>query len=478
MTLLKHFFSKNEEEIKNIIENKEIIILKGWINTFRKQTPICFFTINDGSTSSNIQVLFDYSINTDNKELLDKIEKLNNGCYIKFSGIVVISPAKGQKYEIQLKDIFDIGECDAFIYPIKKNNKLENLREYAHLRCRTKTLSSVMRIRNTILFETHNFFQFNNFLNLDPNIITTNECEGGAGVFTVTELMDKNIKDIPSKNNIIQYKKDHFKKQAFLTVSSQLQLEAMACSMGNVYTLNKSFRSEHSLTKKHVSEFTHLEIEMIDINNHELMDIGAEYIKYIIDKVFEKNKEDIQQISNFSSKGLEDKYNNDFKNLNFIKVSYNDCIDLLQKEKQNISSEFNINYGDDLSSEAEDYLTKYYKSAVFVYNWPYEIKSFYMKQNNDANKTCSNFDLLMPFGIGELIGGSMREENYDLLKSGMESKNVNINGLEWYLDLRKYGTVKHGGFGLGIDRLIMMLTGMKSIKDVIPFPVYYQNLNF
>jgi asparaginyl-tRNA synthetase len=446
--------------------NKEIII-NGWIRTYRKQNDLCFFNLNDGSEPNGLQVI----CSKDNS-LFEELDNVCQGCYIKVSGLLIESPASGQDLELQLKKIIEIGSTNSFEYPIKKKIKIDTLRQIAHLRPRTKTISCVFRIRNTIMYETHNFFQSKDFLNLDPNIITINECEGGAGVFTVTELLTNKISDIPVNKNMINYKKDHFKKQAYLTVSSQLQLEALACSMGNVYTMNKSFRSEHSSTNKHASEFTHLEIEMIDIDNMELMKIGEEYIKYIINKVVERNSDDIDELNHYSCRGLKSKIE-ELKELKFNYVSYDECLDTLINKMK-----LNIEYGEDLSSDAEKVLTEYYNGAVFVYNWPYNIKSFYMKQSNDGKKLCYNFDLLMPYGIGELIGGSMREDDYDNLLNGMNTKGVSSKNLQWYLDLRKYGTVKHGGFGLGIDRLIMMMTGMKNIRDVIPFPVNYENCNY
>lgn len=238
--------------------------------------------------------------------------------------------------------------------------------------------------------------------------------------------------------------------------------------------MNKSFRSEHSHTNKHVSEFTHLEIEMINIENNDLMDVGEAYIQHIISSVYEKHKNsDLKELNMFACKGILERFDK-LLNLQFKRVSYKDCIEILQKNK------YMIDYGQDLSSDAENFLTNYYDSAVFVYNWPYSIKSFYMKQSRDGLNPdiCENFDLLMPYGVGELIGGSMREDIYDKLIEGMRNKGVSEKGLEWYLDLRKYGSVPHGGFGLGIDRLLMMITGIQNIKDVIPFPVYYENCKF
>lgn len=442
------------------------ICIHGWIRTYRKQNDLCFFNINDGSNPDGIQVVVNKDFDN-----YDIIELLGLGSYVKVEGKLITSPAKEQDFELQLNKVIDYGLANTMDYPIKKNTKLDSLRLISHLRPRTNIFGCVNRIRNTLMYETHNFFQNNDFMNLDPNIITINECEGGAGVFTVTELMGNSIRDVPSNNGKINYKKDHFKQQAYLTVSSQLQLEALACSMGNVYTMNKSFRAEHSNTNKHVSEFTHLEIEMIDCTNNDLMDISEKYIKFIIQKVFEKNIKDIQKLNQFSCKGLLSKYD-DFLNMNFHRVTYDDAIELLLTKKMN------INYGDDLSSDAEHIITQHYEGPVFVYNWPLELKSFYMKQSTENDILCYNFDLLMPYGIGELIGGSMREDNYDKLLNIMNLKQVSIKSLKWYLDLRQFGTVIHGGFGLGLDRFLMLLTGIKNIKDVIPFPVYYENCNF
>jgi asparaginyl-tRNA synthetase len=466
---------KDREKVESELLNKQYTV-QGWIRTYRNQADLCFFQINDGTHSESLQVICEHSDET--QDLQKVLNTLNMGSYVKVSGTLIESPAKGQLFELKLSDIVYSSPCDPVLYPIKKNIKLDGLRDLAHLRARTKVFGSVYRIRNTLFYETHRFFQTQTpaFLNLDPNIITINECEGGAGVFTVTELLSNNAttRDIPNRNGSIQYGKDHFRQQAYLTVSSQLQLEALACGMGNVYTMNKSFRSEHSHTNKHASEFTHLEIEMIDVENKDLMDIGEAYIKHIISSVYEKHKDtDLKELDGFVCKGILQRFE-EMTQLEFKRVSYKDCIHILQEKG------FEIQYGEDLSSDAENFLTKHFSSAVFVYNWPYSIKSFYMKQSRDSSDPdiCENFDLLMPYGVGELIGGSMREEEYERLIEGMKNKGVARKGLEWYLDLRKYGSVPHGGFGLGIDRLLMMVTGIPNIKDVIPFPVYFENCKF
>lgn len=489
-TPIAYFFERSEEKNTENTENTTTIdkkvgekyIVHGWVRTIRNQNDLCFFQLNDGSHAESIQVVVDKTskdvdteTETETEPKPEIIDTITPGSYIKVVGQLVNSPAQGQKYELQLHSIHQLHTTDPVLYPIKKNVRLDALRDYAHLRSRTKIFGCIFRIRNTLMYETHRFFQeqYPKFLNIDPNIITINECEGGAGVFTVTEMMNDSTRDIPNKNGVIQYTKDHFKQHAFLTVSSQLQLEALACGIGNVYTMNKSFRSEHSHTNKHVSEFTHLEIEMIDVKNGDLMDIGEAYIRHCIGKIYETHKDtDLKELDSFACKGILERYR-DFLQLKFVRISYTEAIDILKENG------YNIAYGEDLSSETENFLTKYFNGAVFVYDWEYKIKSFYMKRSRkDGETTCENFDLLMPYGIGELIGGSMREYDYKMLVENMREKGVREKGLEWYLDLRRFGTVEHGGFGLGMDRLLMMLTGIQNIKDVIPFPVYYENCKF
>jgi len=439
------------------------IEVNGWVLTIRSQKDYSFIQITDGSTSNNLQLVVNNNIKHNN---------IYTGTSIKAIGVLIESPAKGQDYELQVLSLEILGNVNPEEYPLAKGKlPLTYLRNYSHLRFRTKTFSSIFRIKSSISFATHVFFNKNNYLHLDPNILTVNECEGGAGVFQVTE---KDISDLDKLEKIkdthkYDWSKDHFDKPVYLTVSSQLQLEAISCGLGAVYTMNKSFRSEHSNTNKHLSEFTHLEIENCFINLEDLMDIGEKYIKFIGEYLLNNNLDDLKSLDNFISKGLIDKIKSILES-NFIRVSYEDAIQLIKS-----SSNIEINYGDDLSSEAENFLTSHYGDIpVFVFNWPISIKSFYMKQNDD-NITCANFDLLMPYKVGELIGGSMREENLDKLLKIMEIKGIDPKPLDFYLDLRRFGTVPHGGFGLGLDRLCMLFTGMENIKDVIPYPVYYKN---
>ena len=369
---------------------------------------------------------------------------------------------------------------DSGSYPIAKTRiNLDTLRNYCHLRARTSTFGCIFRIRSNMMYATHQFYHEHEFLHLDPNIITVNECEGGAGVFTVSEMFSDQVNNIPivKESNNVDWKKDHFEKKAYLTVSSQLQLEALACALGNVYTTNKSFRSEHSLTSKHVSEFTHLEIEQCFTSFDDLMNIAEDYVKFVINYIKIHNNKDLNVLNAYTSKGLIERLYKLSKQ-EFKRITYTDAIQCIQEDLSNKIVKLNERpkYGDDLGSEHENYLTSKFDCPIFITHWPLSIKSFYMKQCDDG--TCESFDLLMPYGIGELIGASQREESYDKVIKQMDKLNIPKEPLNFYLDLRKYGTCQHGGFGLGMDRFLMLLTGIKSIKDVIPFPVYHTTCQY
>jgi asparaginyl-tRNA synthetase len=438
------------------------IQIKGLITTIRNQKDIIFININDGTNVSGCQLVGN---NTD--------LKISLGCSIVCNGKVIKSPAKGQKYEIEIINLILIGTCDSESYPLfKSKTSLQYLRNYEHLRFRTKTFGSIFRIRSSLMFATHLFFHDNNYMQLDPNIITLNEAEGGCGAFQLTEKDISNINLLEKKNNLYDWSKDHFTKPVYLTVSSQLQLEAISCALGAVYTMNKSFRAEHSNTTKHVSEFTHLEIENTFIDLDNLLEISEKYIKFVGNYILNHSITDLENLDSFVSKGVLNRIKKLLDN-DFIRIEYINAIKLINEK-----SKIKIVYGDDLNSEAENFITEYYNDTpVFVVNWPLSIKSFYMKQNED-NLTCSNFDLLMPYKIGELIGGSMREDDLDKLVSVMKIKNVSQEPLNFYLDLRKFGTVPHGGFGLGFDRLCQFFCSIENIRDVIPFPNAYQSCKY
>lgn len=463
----------HELNLKYIDLLNTTININGWVLTIRTQKDITFIKVNDGSNAKGIQLI-----------VTSKLPELNNittGCSINASGLLVKSPAVEQPYELYVKDLKIIGTSDPELYPLAKGKlPMDYLRKYAHLRCRTSSFGSIFRIKSAISNATHEFFKNKGFNHINPNIVTVNECEGGAGVFQLTEHDISNHKTLPlmkdmSGNTIINmhdWKQDHFDRPAFLTVSSQLQLEALACSIGSVYTTNKSFRSEHSTTNKHLSEFEHLEIEDIFITLDDLMQTGEDYIKYVGNYLLQIMNEDIDNLGKFVSKGLKDRIVS-IVSSKFTRLTYTDAIELLKKVKTFSKPAV---FGDDLSSEYENYLTEHFNGPVFVYNWPASIKSFYMKQLPDG--LCENFDLLMPYKVGELIGGSMREDNLDVMLKVMKDKGVSPDPLQFYLDLRRFGTVPHGGFGLGLDRMCMMFTGMESIKDVVAFPVYYKNCNY
>ena len=442
------------------------VTVQGWVVTSRDQKELTFLKLNDGTHPAGLQVLAatPYPV----------------GSALRIEGLVVESPAAGQAIELKATRIEVLGSCDPE-YPLMKTKmSLEYLRDLPHLRARTSTFGSVFRIKSMISQATHTFWAREGFLHLDPNIMTVNECEGGAGVFQVTERDISVPSKLPLCKEIItdasgvsqtrvteqyDWSRDHFGKPVFLTVSSQLQLEALACSLGSVYTMNKSFRSEHSNTNKHLSEFTHLEIETCFGNLDGLMDLAERYIKFLCNHVLAEATADLENLERFVSKGLLARIRT-LRDGIFHRITYTEAIRVAQAAGKSIV------YGDDLSSEVETALTAQYGGPVFVSHWPFAIKSFYMKQEGEL---CQNFDLLMPYKIGELIGGSMREDCLEALVAAMVKKGVPPDSMKFYTDLRRYGSVPHGGFGLGFDRLTMLFTGMENIRDTVPFPVAYRS---
>jgi len=471
---------KQLQELDCMWDENAIYNVNGWVRTVRSSSnELSFCNINDGSNVNGLQIIISTDFIT--QKLLDEFNQtIKTGCYINVKGKFTLSPAKGQKYELQLLSFNIIGSVpDNYILGGKSRMNMDTLREIAHLRPRTSVFGSIFRIRSKLLKILHDFYESEGFLLLDPNIITINECEGGAGVFQLTEYdisKSENLKY--DKNGDYIWQKDHFQRPAYLTVSSQLQLEAMACSMGNVYTMNKSFRSEHSSTSKHVSEFTHLEIEMVNNTLDDLMNISEKMIKYCVTEILKHCEEDIDNLNKFASKGIKNKLI-DLMDYKFYKIKYSDVINIINDDiqKNKIKDLPLLNCGDDLSSAHENYITEKY-GPTFVTHWPLSIKSFYMKQCRDELLFCESFDLLMPYGVGEMIGASMREHDYQKLYDIMIEKNINTEELKFYLDLREYGSCPHGGFGLGFDRLLMLMTGIQNIKDVIPLPVYYKNCKY
>ena len=466
-------------KISTIFKTYESLIdteidVQGWVTTSRSQKDLTFVKINDGSHPYGLQLVVNGS------------EKYSVGSSLQVKGKLIKSPAEGQLYELQSSDIKVLGHCDANTYPLSKTKmSLDYLRTQNHLRFRTSTFGSVFRIKSAISHATHKFYEEQGYLHIDPNIMTVNECEGGAGVFQVTEKDISDVSKLPTKKleTIIEGKKskvdttqydwtqDHFGKPVYLTVSSQLQLEAIACALGSVYTTNKSFRSEHSSTNKHLSEFAHLEIEACFITLDELMSVGEDYIKYVGQYLLDHCQADITNLGKFVSKGLKERIET-IVSAKFHRIQYSEAIKIAQEKGKTIT------HGEDLSSEVENCLTEHFGGPVFVSHWPIAIKSFYMKQDESDPTICHNFDLLMPYKIGELIGGSMREDSYDKLMAMMKVKGVSEEPMKFYTDLRLYGSVPHGGFGLGFDRMTMLFTGMENIKDTVAFPISFRSCEY
>lgn len=473
--------NKEDENKENLEPIESIFMIKlkhvsGWVRTVRSSSQsLTFCVINDGSNVDGLQIVLNSEI-MDETYIEDFNDRVSTGSYIECQGTIGISPAQGQDYEMQMHNFQVIGSVETK-YPLAKGKiNLDTLRNYYHLRGRTNTFGSVFRIRSALMKYSSQFFDKHEFLHLDPNIITINDCEGGGEAFKVTE-QDFTVKSDNPEQGKYTWNNDHFRRPAYLTVSSQLQLEAMACSLGNCYTMNKSFRAEHSNTRKHLSEFTHLEIEMIQNSMEDLMNIGEEYIKFCIKQLLTHHKPDIENLNAFVSKGLLNRLETIISQ-KFIIITYHDVVSEVNQDimKQQLPLEL-LKMGDDLSAKHEDYITQKYNNGVFVTKWPMSLKSFYMKQD-EQDDTCYSFDLLMPYGIGEIIGGSQREENYEKLMNMMEKKGMNQDNLSFYTDLRKYGTCPHGGFGLGFERLCMLTTGMNNIRDVVPFPVCYESCNY
>ena len=476
--------------------------IQGWVRDFRFQTENAFISIYDGSTSENLQIFCSKS----NLSNFDSLENLR-GATIKVKGNVIKSPAKGQLIEMVCTLLEPVGLLtDKNSIILAKNVQLDTLRGYQHIRSRFRTFGYIYKIRSTLLKYIHEFFHANRFYNLDPNVITTSDCEGAGEVFTITtidsnklvheaeEIIKANKYNISngtgiplikhlSQSNI--YSEDFFQKQAFLTVSSQLQLEALCAGLSRVYTLNPSFRAEKSRTKRHLACFTHLEWEIAFINLDQLMDFSEELIKYVIKNTLSNCIKEYQELDKFVSKGIIDKLTN-IISVSFERITYDKAIELIETNKKSIlktySKEITIKdipiWGDDLGSYCEKYICDYiYNKPVFVYNYPKDLKSFYMKENDDG-KTVQSCDLLMP-NLGEAIGSSIREESYDKLIKRMDEKSMDKSKLEWYIDLRKNSTFNHGGAGLGFDRLVNFCTLMDgNIRDVVPFPVSYEDCNY
>ncbi len=459
------------------------IEVKGWVRTFRANR---FIALNDGSTIQNIQCVVDFE-NTDENTL----KRITTGAAVHIKGRLVESLGKGQSVEVQVHSIVILGDSDPETYPIQpKKHSFEFLRENAHLRTRTNTFSAVMRLRSSLSFAIHKYFNENGFYYMHTPIITGSDAEGAGEMFRVTTLSDKNPP--LDKEGNVNYKEDFFGKEANLTVSGQLEAETYAMSLGKVYTFGPTFRAENSNTSRHLAEFWMIEPEVAFMDLAGNMDLAEDFTKYILKYVLDNNRDDLEFLENRlldeektkpqaerSEMTLIEKIRFVVDN-NFKRVSYTEAIDILRESKPNKKKKFSYiieQWGADLQSEHERYLVeKHFKCPVILFDYPANIKAFYMRLNEDG-KTVRAMDILFP-GIGEIVGGSQREERLDVLKEKMKALNIPEEELWWYLDLRKYGTAVHSGFGLGFERLMMFVTGMGNIRDVIPYPRTPQNAEF
>ena len=459
------------------------ITLKGWVRTFRSNR---FIALNDGSTIDNLQVVVDFE-NTD-PELLKRI---TTGAAIEVEGRLVESQGKGQNVELQASNISILGDSNPEEYPIQpKKHSLEFLRENAHLRVRSSTFSAVMRVRSTLAFAIHKYFQDNGFFYVNTPIITGSDAEGAGEMFRVTTLDAKNPP--LNENGEVDYKKDFFGRETNLTVSGQLEGETFAMALGKIYTFGPTFRAENSNTSRHLAEFWMIEPEMAFYDLIDNMNLAEDFIKYVLQYTLEVRRDDLEFLNKRFLEEEKTKPQNERSTMSLIeklefvihnqfkRVSYTEAIDILKNSNHNKKKKFQYpvnEWGVDLQSEHERYLVeKHFECPVILYDYPANIKAFYMRLNEDG-KTVRAMDILFP-GIGEIVGGSQREERYDVLKQKIADLHMDEATLWWYLDLRKFGTAVHSGFGLGFERLVLFATGMTNIRDVIPYPRTPQSAEF
>ena len=459
-TSVKDLYRKTGDYINNNVQ------VSGWVRTVRNSKNFGFIELNDGSFFKNVQIVFDSSLDN-----FENVNKLTISSCIIVNGKVVKTENAKQPFEIhaQKVEIFNLADTS---YPIqKKNTSFEFLRTQAHLRPRTNTFSAVFRIRSVAAFAIHEYFQKNGYVYVNTPIITCADCEGSAEMFKLTTL--DLSKPLPQKDGKTDFSEDIFGKEAYITGSGQLHGETFAQAFGKIYTFGPTLRSENSNTKTHANEFWMIEPEISFCDLDELMDIEEDFLKYIVKAVLERCPEEMEFCDKFISNGLIDKLNK-LLDSEFVRLDHKDAIDLLKKADR--KWEFEPEYGGDLAKEHEKYITEYFNGPVFVKNWPKDIKSYYMKLNPDG-KTVAAVDLEVPIA-GEIMGGSQREEDYDKLVKRMKEIGIATEPLYWYLELRKYGTDIHSGFGLGFERLLMYITGMENIRDVIPYPRTPNNCEF
>ena len=460
-TLVKELFKRAEE-----FKDKEVTV-SGWIRNIRVSKNFGFIELNDGSFFKCVQIVIE-----DDLDNFEQLSKLNIASAITVTGKLVLTPEAKQPFEIKAQNVIIDGTSTPD-YPIQnKRHTMEFLRTQCHLRARTNTFSAVFRIRSMLAYAIHRFFQERGFVYVHTPIITTSDCEGAGEMFQVTTMDMANVPK--EKDGNVDYSKDFFGKPSSLTVSGQLNVETYCMAFRNVYTFGPTFRAENSNTTRHAAEFWMIEPEIAFADLSDDMDLAEDMVKYIINYCLENAPEEMEFFNKFIDKGLLDRLNNVVSN-DFARVTYTEAVEILKKN--NDKFDYKVEWGSDLQTEHERFLTEQvFKKPVFVTDYPKEIKAFYMKLNEDG-KTVAACDLLVP-GIGEIIGGSQREENYDVLMSRMEECGLNPDDYKFYLDLRKYGTNKHAGFGLGFERAVMYLTGIQNIRDVLPFPRTVGNAEF
>ena len=461
--------------IKDILTQKpdgQEVAVYGWVRTKRETKNLIFIQVNDGSCFASIQLTFDRDKGID-AQTEKELSRITTGASIKAVGALIESPASGQAVEVAAKTIFVYGEASGETYPLqKKRHTFEFLRDIAHLRARTNTFGAVARVRNQMAFAVHNFFQEHGFQYVHTPLITASDCEGAGEMFQVPtlnmqEIVRKALKDKADPATFaVDYKQDFFEREAYLTVSGQLEIETYATALSRVYTFGPTFRAENSNTTRHLSEFWMIEPEMSFFRLEDNMDLAEKFVVYLLKWALTHCRADLEFFNAQIKPGLIETLEHVVES-KFTRITYTDAVKELEKHASEF--EFKPFWGCDLQSEHEKYLTEQvFKGPVIVTDYPKEIKAFYMKQNDDG-KTVRAMDVLVP-GLGEIIGGSEREDNLAALETRMTDLGLDVKNYWWYLDLRRYGTVPHSGFGLGFDRLLLYVTGMANIRDVIPYP--------
>jgi asparaginyl-tRNA synthetase len=451
------------QRIADILRDQPVgrsIEIRGWLRTRRDAKDFSFLEVNDGSCLANLQVIADSSL----PNYQSDVHRLSTGSALRIVGELAVSPAKGQEVELRAGEIEMYGWADPETYPLqKKRHSFEFLRSIAHLRPRTNALGAMARVRSRLSFAVHEFFQQHGFFQIHTPVITMSDCEGAGELFTVTTL---NLADLPRHEGRVAFEEDFFGRPASLTVSGQLEAEVYALALGRVYTFGPTFRAENSHTSRHLAEFWMIEPEMAFCDLQGDIDLAEELLKHLVATARDECREDTELFSRFIDKELPARFSAVLDH-DFARITYTEAVELLAKTKRQF--EFPVNWGSDLQSEHERYLCEeIFRRPVVVTAYPKTIKPFYMRVNEDG-KTVANMDILFP-GIGEMVGGSQREERYETLVARIGELGLNLADYEWYLDLRRYGTVPHAGFGVGFERLIQFVTGMPNIREVIPFP--------